>query len=368
MTIAIDARAAQEKFGGIPSYTRAIVRNLVQAPSSHTFVLFANSFTSRELDGLNWKSNSSVVRFRIPNKLLSSSICAFGRPYLDTLVEKRFGKKIDLWFSPNLNFTSLSKKCPHIITAHDLSFEHYPKFYPKKSNFWHRAVRPRKTFLKATHIIAVSESTKNDLISTYSVLPDKISVVHHGIDCAYKETPRIAREQLDVGQQYILIAAASSARKNLENCIEAFHSLLRTDSRFRGLKLIVTGTKKQSKGDVRHTGFVSQEIYHALLYYAEALVYPSFYEGFGLPMIEAFAAGTAVIASANSSLSEIGNDAFYPVDPYNTESIARAIASVITDKETRGLLKARGLKRAEMFSWEMTAAHMLSIFETCASV
>ncbi len=360
MVIAIDIRSETGEYGGIPSYTKNIVSHLLALRCRHTFVLFSNSFKMRTIDEISYQQGVKTVNYRIPNKLFSFCLSFFQRPYLDILVQKKIGKKVDLWFSPNLNFIALSPQCALVITAHDLSYEFFPQFFSVKMRFWHRIVGPRRIFRRANHVIAVSHHTKNDLVSTYGLASDKVSVVYHGVATNNKKPI--------LSNRYILMVGAGSKRKNLHTLIEAFHQMKRECPDLADVKLIVTGLHDKIVNDIIYMGYISKMLYLDLIGRAQLLVYPSFYEGFGLPLLEAFAASTAVIASAHSSLAEIGNDAFFPIDPYNTESLTHALKEVLRDKSLRDYLTDQGLKRAHEFSWDLAAQQTLKAFEQCVPI
>ncbi|MBI4272237.1 glycosyltransferase family 4 protein [Candidatus Uhrbacteria bacterium] len=369
MVIAIDVRSALGEYGGIPLYTKSIVRHLLALPSYHTFILFSNSYTLRAADAFPLVASAKMVDCKIPNKLLSSSIFFSSRPYLDKIVEKKTGMQVDVWFSPNLNFTCVSPQCATVLTAHDLSFEFFPEWYSLKMRFWHRAVMPRTQCKNASHIISVSHHTKNDLISLYGVSEKNVSVIYHGLDNNAVDSTAVSSEELDVPSRYILIAGANSKRKNLHTLIQSFYQLKHEYADLADLHLLVTGAREaQPSQDIRFLGFVSRAVYLCILRNAEALVYPSFYEGFGLPLLEAFRVGTPVIASAHSGLSEIGNGAFYPVDPYDTGSVVRALAEVLRDNKLKEYLKNKGFKRVKDFSWNTAAHKTLRVLEQCKKI
>ena len=369
MVIAIDVRSALGEYGGIPLYTKSIVHHLLALPSPHTFVLFSSSYTLRVADVFPYAAPAKVVDCKVPNKLLSSSIFFVGRPYLDKIVEEKTATQVDVWFSPNLNFTSVSPQCAFVLTVHDLSFEFFPEWYPLKMRFWHHAVMPRIQCKKANRIISVSQHTKTDLVSLYGVSEKNVSVIHHGIDNDVGYSATASLEEFGVPSRYILIAGADSKRKNLHTLIESFYQLKHEYAGLAGLHLLVTGTRrKQLSQDIRFVGVVPRAAYLSMLRNAEALVYPSFYEGFGLPLLEAFRIGTPVIAGAHSGLSEIGNGAFYPVDPYNKESLTRALAEVLHDKKLQEHLRNKGFERAKDFSWNSAAQKTLRILEQCKNI
>ncbi len=355
MTIALDARSLEESEGGIPDYTRCLTHALLSENMSDTIVVFTNSFrASRAHNDIN---------FGIPNKLLNTSFALRHRPYVDQEIEKRIGRKVDLVFMPNMNFIAVSPQTKLVVTAHDLSYEHYPGFLSFRSRAWHTFVKPKKLFQRAHRIIAVSEYTKQDLIRTYGIPENKVHVVYHGIDSSFFLPYKISREQLKVPARYLLAVGMGSERKNLPLLLGAYQEL-RKDPSYHDISLLITGAcnpYSRNVGSIQYIGYPSKTNYHGLLSYAEALVYPSIFEGFGLPILEAFACGVPVIASAHSSISEIGGDAFYPIDPFNVSSLATAMRDILTLPKLRQILSEKGRKRAEFFSWKKCATETLQV-------
>lgn len=365
MTIAIDLRARLQEHGGIPWYTKNIVNHILAQRSRHTFVLFTNSYSAKRSHTIIHQQGTLRVDCRIPSKLLSCSLSLVQRPYLDMIVQKKIGKKIDVWFSPNINFTSVSPRCASVVTAHDISFHYFPEFFSHKMRVWHHAVRPRAIFQRARHIIAVSKRTKADLISTYTVPEQKISVVYHGVDNDIHYSTIQSMNDLKLPKRYILMVGVDSRRKNLHTLIKAFREVKKEHPDLADLTLIITGFSHRQSSDIMYMGFVPRATYLALLRNAAVLVYASFYEGFGLPLLEAFAACTPVIASAHSSISEIGDTAFFPIDPYNSASLVHALTEVLYDSTLCEYLKNQGLRRSLKFSWDVAARQTLKIFEEC---
>lgn len=361
MTIVFDVRSLEESEGGIPHYTRSLIKAFQLEDKDDTLVMFTNSFRVA--------SARNVINFGMPNKILDASFFLRGKPYVDKKIEQKIGKKVDLIFMPNMNFIAMSEEARLVVVAHDLSYEHYPQFLSLKSRQWHTLVRPRNLFHKAHRIIAVSEYTKKDLMRTYEVQGEKIHVVHHGIDSQFFTTPTKSREQLKLPRRYFLAVGMGSERKNIPLLLAAYQEL-RNNSSYHDVPLLITGVHSRHSpniSSIQYLGYPSKEEYHALLSHAEALVYPSLFEGFGLPVVEAFACGTPVIASAHSSIAEIGANAFYPIDPYNVSSLAKAMLDILTMPTLKQRLIEEGKKRAALFSWEQCARKTREVFKKALS-
>jgi len=296
----------------------------------------------------------------------------FGTQYINGNLEFKkpeFDKLIngcDIFWFPNLNFLSVSHQCRTIITVHDLSFEKIPWAYSQKMRFWHKAIRPWMLLQSAGRITAVSQNTKNDLIALYQLPAEKIEVIYPGPAAAISG----ATADLKLPEKFILCLGTLEPRKNIESVIKAFIQLNCPD-----LSLVIAGqrgwlyrkifkTAGQSiiKDKIIFLNYVKAADRQALYQKALALVWPSFYEGFGLPPLEAMANGCPVITSANSSLPEVVGSAALLVDPYNIQEITKSIKQIISDNKLRQSLISQGYKQAEKFSWQLSARKMLEIF------
>jgi glycosyltransferase involved in cell wall biosynthesis len=228
-------------------------------------------------------------------------------------------------------------------------------------------------------VIVPSQSTKTDVMRLYGVNPEKIAVIYEGYDEeVYKPQDNLApieevKREYNISGKYILYVGTLEPRKNIPRLVEAFHSLKKGEVEH---KLVVAGklgwlykdifttvTKLNLENEVIFTGYIPQKELPILMGGAEVFAYPSLYEGFGLPPLEAMACGTPVIASNTSSLPEVIGDAGILVDPYNSKEIAQAMYRLISDEGLRQQMHQRGLNRAKMFSWEKTAQQTLKVFE-----
>lgn len=380
MTIGIDIRCLLgEKHTGVGEYTMGLLRSLFLIDSKNKYnkyKLFCNSFRKNKIIDIfrNFK-NVKVYNFRYPNKLLNFSLKYLRFPRIDKLIGG-----VDLFFSPNVNFLSLSSSCKKVITFHDLSFERYPEFFSKKRQLWHKFINPRSLAEHSDLIIAVSNSTKNDLIQIYNIDSQKIKVIFSGIDKSFqpisdKNCLDIIRNKYKLPEKFILYLGTIEPRKNIEGLILAFNKL-RQNSKIKH-KLVIAGEKgwlyKQIfncaskinyKDDIIFTGFIEDKDKPAVYNLAEVFVYPSFYEGFGFPPLEAMACGTPVITSSVSSLPEIIDNAGLLVDPYNINEITEAMMQVILDKHLRESFREKGLERVKEFGWERCAKEMLREIES----
>lgn len=224
----------------------------------------------------------------------------------------------------------------------------------------------RRDARRTNKIIAVSESTKNDLINLYQIKPEKIKVIYSGIGKQFQ--PAKVKNQYGLPEKFILYFGTIEPRKNLIGLIKAFQMIKKKNP---DLKLVLAGSKgwlyedifKTAKGDkdIIFTGFIKEEDKPALYNLASVFVYPSFFEGFGFPPLEAMACGTPTIVSNNSSLPEVVGEAALMVDSYNLDELAWLMNEVLNDLKLREELKQRGLAQAKRFSWERTARETMKV-------
>jgi glycosyltransferase involved in cell wall biosynthesis len=316
---------------------------------------------------------------RWPNKLLNAGMRLAAAPAVDRLA----GGNADLLWVPNLNFLAASPGLPLALTVHDLSFERYPEFFSTRRRLWHGAVGPRDLCLRAAAVLAVSEHTKRDLVELYGLPPERIAVTHEGCDPSFFEAPDAsalaeAATRLRLPERFILHVGALEPRKNHQALLDAFHQL-KPQSSFADLGLVLAGPKGWQNGPIRHAiarspyresirllGFVGTEDRRALYRLASVFAFPSFYEGFGLPPLEAMASGAPTVASFASSLGEVVGDAGILIDPYRPSELADAMAAALESGTLAEELSERGRARAAMFSWEACAKKTAAAFERAA--
>lgn len=356
--------------GGVFEYSLRLAEKLRANPDIelHTW---GNSF--KKTEGLHHAHIDTMTRW--PNKVLHAGARFISTPKLDYLA----GSTDDLFWAPNPHFISLSVHIPFVLTMHDLSFERYPEFFSHKQRLWHKAVNPKELCHRAEHILAVSSHTKRDIIDLYNVQPERITVTHEGCDDRYRKIPapeslNEVRERLSLPKHFILHIGTFEPRKNHLGLLSAFE-LLKKDVKFSDLHLVLAGPSGWNNSEIHRAinesahrdkihllGFVNEEDKPALYRHAHAFVFPSFYEGFGLPVLEAMAVGTPVIASFTASLGEIVGDAGLLTDPYRPAELADAISSVLESPSLRAELAERGRKRAESFTWTACAERTIEVF------
>ncbi len=275
--------------------------------------------------------------------------------------------------------------CPVVVSIHDLSFEHLPETFKRRSRAQLRFT-VRRSARSAAHILALSEFAREDIIATYGVNPDKVSVVplaapaHFGPVSDEKELQRV-RQTYGIEGDYILTVGSIQPRKNLRRLLEAYSVLRGTRPEVKLPKLLLVGKcawlydetlraieQLEVSNLVILTGYVPEADLPALYSGARCFVYPSYFEGFGLPPLEAMQCGTPVIVGNRTSLPEVVGDAAVLVDPFSVEAIAAAIEKVIRDSDLCRTLRVKGLERARLFEWRETARQTLAVYEKAASL
>lgn len=378
MVIGIDFRMmARGTRTGVEEYVYQISRALARAYPNDEFRLFYNAFRKAPLD-YDWLKlpNVRLVESSLPNRVIDVTGVLFDWPKADRLLGG-----VDVFFSPHFFWTSL-ERAPRVLTFHDLSFLHYPEFFTWRQNIWHTRMFIKTQIARSRRLIAVSESTKRDLMHYYRVPEEKIAVIYEGVD--QKEFgpmpvghPWIKefRKRQNLPDRFFLFLGALEPRKNALGALAAYE-LARTSGMIPpDLHFVIASNlgwlsgdvlraaKSRSLDGVVHFSPVRVEDRKFLYNAAEALILPSFFEGFGLPPLEAMACGTPVITSNRSSLPEVVGNAGVMVDPFRPEEIAFAMATIVKDGAFRAKLREKGISAAGSFSWDKAAKDTFAIFE-----
>lgn len=371
MRIGIDIRCLLElQPSGVANYTLNLLENLFAVDKKNHYFLFYNAFRKQNIDlilRLKKYQQVKICGFHLPNKILNASINFLHFPKIDQLLGG-----VDIFFAPNLEFISLSNKCKKIVTAHDLSFDLYPEFLSLKRKLWHKFINPRKFICSADKIIAVSQNTKKDLINLYKVLPEKISVVYSGINFS-REASSTHSMSLQLPDKYILTVSTLEPRKNIESLILAYRQLIK-ESEFKDHHLLIVGPKgwkaerifylANNEKNIQFLGFVRDDEKAALFKKAKVFVYPSFYEGFGFPPLEALCYQTPVIASFNSSLPEILENSALYINPYDTAEILSALKQILMNGIYAQQIINNSRRQILKFNWLKTANQTLAVFNS----
>ena len=375
MKVALDLRRITEF--GVGTYTRNVVRALARLDSQNQYFLLGPPQKATEIGPLPPNFTS------IP--LLDDGASPKGyMEFRGTL--KRLD--CDLVHIPHLFWMPRTLPCPYVITVHDV-LEHMSRAHDgsglRRSLHFHLT---RRVLAGAGRILAVSNFTKSEIEKLFSIPGSRIEVVYNAIDERFlrghtSEADRqILAERYLVTYPFLLYAGRISPHKNLLRIIEAFSALrteLEKEDKFPDLKLIIIGDELSKHPDLRRTvirsgvqndvrfmGFVPIEMLRIFYDAAKIFVFPSLYEGFGLPPLEAMAHGTPVVTSNTSSLPEVVGNAAVLVNPENVFEIMRALHRVLLDQSVREKLKQRGYEQSQKFSWETAAGRLLEIYREVA--
>ncbi len=372
MRIGIDARLVYYHQAGIGQYILRLTEALAQLDHDDQFILF----TSRKdrthiVDQPNFKRK----------KLWTPSHHRF-EPWALSIELAQFA--LDVLHSPDF-IPPARTRGSSVVTVHDLAFLLYPRFLTRPSARYYGQVDV--VAHRADHIIAVSESTKRDTVRLLGVPEEKISVIHeaaHPLFTPITSAEPIARvcARYRLPRDFILFVSTIEPRKNLPTLLRAFRRLrdnyksqVADAATLSGVTLAIAGQRgwlaeevdavvdELKLGDaVRFLGGVPNEELVYLYNAAKLFVFPSFYEGFGLPPLEAMACGTPVVCSNTSSLPEVVGDAGYLIDPNDVDELTVAMWRLLSDENLRREMRSKGLKRAQIFSWERAARETLKVY------
>lgn len=378
MRIAVDARPAAFPYRtGVGQYTRQLLRLLPRLDPQSTYLAWylnargvlggpRRMFTDIAAPNLREQWTPLPARWFRPLEQ------RFELPRVEWLVG------FDVFFAPNF-IPPPTRTNRLVMTVHDVAFRLFPETAPHGTLRW--LTRLDRALRQAARIIVVSEQTKRDLLEQYGVAERQVVVVPNGVDAnAFQHVTdtdvSAAREQLGIAGPYLLFLGGIEPRKNLPAVVRAFARLppdvrpllviagWRTEWNPEGwnaLQQALGEVATEIRSRIHVTGYVPEKRKAALLAGAEALVYPSRYEGFGLQVLEAMAAGTPVLTSNVSALPEVAGDAALLVDPTDLESIAGGMEKLLRDHQLRKDLRERGRARAERFSWEETARRTVEV-------
>jgi glycosyltransferase involved in cell wall biosynthesis len=365
MRIAIDVRKINDF--GIGTYLRNLIRHLPRLDSKNEYHL------------LCYRQDGELLRSLAPSYhhySVSAPNYSLSEHWAISLALRRIDA--DLFHAPHYVLPALVP-CPSVVTVHDVIHLLFPQYLPSRFAGRYARAMIGSAVSRARLVMTVSQASKRDLLGFFDVDESKILVIPNGIDPAMTreltqaEIERV-RKRFQLNGRNALFVGNIKPHKNVERLITAF-ALLRQDPALADVTLIVVGDdiskypalrrKVEEHGlrsHVRFFGFVPEMTLVALYRLADIFVFPSLYEGFGFPPLEAMANGTPVITSKISSLPEVVGDAALTVDPYSTEEIALAMKTLFGDAELRARLSARGRERAAFFSWEKAVAQIHSAY------
>jgi glycosyltransferase involved in cell wall biosynthesis len=366
--IAIDAHSVGNQLAGNESYAVNLIEALAEIDRANQYTLYVTRQSAVDRFTDRWP-NFQVKRTLPHTPLVRIPL---------TLSRELRRHPVDLL---HVQYTAPPlAPCPIVVTIHDLSFEHLPHTFKKRSWIQLRAT-VRQTARRAAHIITISDHSKQDIANTYCIEADRITVT------PLAAPPNMARVTDDaqlrtvpakygIARDYILSLGSLQPRKNLVRLIEAY-SILRSERREASYpQLVIAGKRgwldketmraaRQSSfaHDIVFTGYVADEDLGAIYSAAMCFVYPSYFEGFGLPVVEAMQCGVPVVAGNVTSLPEVVSGAGVLVNPFDVQALANAIAKIVQNRDLRTELASRGMARARAFTWKRTAELTLEVYK-----
>jgi len=379
MLIGVDAsRVSRARRTGTEAYSLHLIRALIETGCDHQFRLYTPTPLSPDLEeelGLIVSSRGQV------NSCCEVRVIPFPRLWTHLRLAWEVScHPPDVLFVP-AHVMPLVCPVPAVVTVHDLGYLHYPQAH-RRFDRWYLDWTTRRHARRVVCVIADSQATRADLIRHYQADPDRIVVVYPGRDTSLtrvddREVIGAVKRRYGIGGDYLLYLGTLQPRKNLVCLVEAF---VRLQPLTADLRLVLAGKKGWLYDDlfarvealgledrVLFTGYVADDDKAALLSGALALVYPSLYEGFGLPVLEAMSCGTPVLTSNVSSLPEVAGHAALLVDPLDVGAIAEGMSRLIADEDVRHTLIEEGYQQVQRFSWVSAAREVLEVLESVAS-
>ena len=372
MRIAIDAHAVGAKLGGNESYAVNLIEALAQIDSANNYTIYVTTNEARDRFANRWPNFN--VRSTLPHTPLI-------RIPLTLSAELR-KHPVDVL---HVQFTAPPFcPCPVVVSIHDLSFEHLPQTLNRRSRTQLR-LTVRHSARRAARILSLSEHTRRDIIETYGINAARVNAIPLAAPDYFcpvtdnRELQRV-RHTYGIDGEYILSVGSIQPRKNLTRLIKAYAALRGISPADKLPKLVLAGkcawlydetlhTLAESgvKDTVVLTGYVPERDLPALYSGALCFVYPSYFEGFGLPPLEAMKCGAPVIVGNRTSLPEVVGDAALLVDPFDVDAIADAIKRLMNDTSLRDQLSSKGRERAQVFNWRETARKTLAVYQEVAA-
>ena len=376
MNICIDTRTLSYGVptSGVYLYAKHVIERMIEKHPEHTFTLLHIGRKNRSFEEYTKKSNVRTVWTPIPNNLLHGINRFIPYPYFDSFI------KGDIFFSPHIHALSLKRPERHALTIYDLSFEHYKNFFSHRYNSWHALQHVGAHAKKAGNILTISEFSKYDIANTYGIREERIIVAEPGIDSIFSEKNLEEKEKFKkengIEKPYILFTGRLEPRKNIEGAIQAFN-IVKQNSWAHDFEFKIVGShgwlcdtifreaeKSPYRKDIQFLGSVSNETLSHLYNSASCFLYPSFFEGFGIPPLEAQACGTPVITSNRSSFPESIGSSGIMADPWRTEEIAYGLEAILRNDIFADELRKRGRENVKRFLWNESAEKIFSTLVT----
>lgn len=373
MNILVDATQIPLKKGGVGVYAIGLIRALADRTTPHKLTVLVQS-DEQDLDGIE---STRVHLLKFPAKIFRHFACRFA---LEQLIVPLiiFCKRIDVLHSLHYSFPLLAGHAKRVVTVHDLTFFIFPHLHSNLKRHYFRAFT-RLAARIADRVITVSECTRHDFLKFVGANPRKTSTVHLGRmelpeGWFRKDILETVRKRYGIDGDYLLFLGTIEPRKNLQNLVRAYAALLKDGISHR---LVVVGAKGWDfaalfallrelgiHDRVVFTGYVDDLTKYHLLKEASLFVYPSIYEGFGIPVLEALTLGVPTITGTAPALREVAGDAALQVDPHDPIALTLEIKRLLEDDSLRTELSAKALRRSKVFSWQTTAEKTLSVYSS----
>ena len=369
MRIGIDGSPMLAAWGGVGRYASHLLRALLDLKEDLEFVCYVRPGALRSGKssplGDRWPENPSL------RWVEAGPTAIRWRGTLD---------RLDLYHGINFKMQTRGRY-GGVVTIYDLWLERYPQYSKKLLGQWPSFYRTRRTARRARKVITISQHAASEIVTLYGLPPDRVAVVHAGVSQDYRpnqdpESFADLRQRLEIPEQrFILFVGGANPRKNHRALLRAYACSL---PRLERYGLVMVGDPSDRFGDIRMTahglgidhrvifvGHVAADDLTLLYSHADLFVFPSSYEGFGMPVLEAMACGAPVITSSTTSLPEVAGDAAVLVNPEDTEQLARSIVEVLENQALQKDLRERGFERARLFTWEKAAARTIELYREC---
>ncbi|MFA5128889.1 MAG: glycosyltransferase family 1 protein [Patescibacteria group bacterium] len=403
MRIGIDCRTILNpgygEAAGVGHYTFFLIKNLLKIDKKNEYVLFFDNLLSKDAaEEMIVGAPNVKIKFFPFHQYKHYLPFAFSHLLTANAIEK---EKLDVFHSPAYTLP-LAYKGKSVVTVHDLAIYKNPEWFPKKfligQNFSTKTLVP-KSLKKAEKIIAVSKNTKKDITEIFKINPGKVEVIYEGVEFrnlpSKKETAcgvesEICFEDLKVKyglkDDYALFLGTIEPRKNIVALVQAFCGLIYKNKNLeKKYQLILAGVrgwkyknvfkeieacqkKLGESGEIKYIGYVPGREKFSLMKGAACFIFPSFYEGFGLPVLEALSLGVPTITSNKSSLPEIAGQAAILINPEKVLEISSALEKILVDRNLREELSKKGIIQAEKFNWKKCAEETLKVYGEVANV
>ena len=365
MRVAIDARKLHDF--GIGTYIRNLLRQLARIDHDTEYILLCGEADIGIAAQLG--PNFRAVLEPSPNYSIREQI------HVPWVLRR---ERPDLYHAPHYVLPA-AVSCSSVVTIHDCIHLMFPQYLPSRVAYAYARAQMWTAAHRSDCILTVSDASKRDILHLFNVPPEKIVVVYNAIDSHFSLTPPAeavarVRERYQLNHRFVLYVGNIKPHKNLVRLIEAFNELRVGD--LEDVKLLIIGDeisklpalrravhRHKLHKHVRFLGYVPDDQLAVLYRLAAVFVFPSLYEGFGLPPLEAMASGTPVVTSNVSSLPEVVGDAAVLVDPHDVDSIVAGLRSVLTDPVRADEMRLKGLERAREFSWERSVAKTLEVYK-----